>query len=135
MLSKPFSKGNHKANDKPAKDAVLKFLRSKGLDAIENPNDYGVDILVSRYEVERRNIWTDKFPYKTVHVPARKAKFLKFPIIYAVVNTNFDRVMLCSSVVIRKYPKIEVPNKSMPEGEYFYDVPIKEWTIYKIEGE
>ena len=134
MLRKPFNKKNHKANDKPAKDVVIEFLKSKGLDAIENTNDYGIDLLVSRYEVERRQIWVDEFPYRTVHIPARKAKFLKFPIIYAVVNKGFNKIMLCSSAVIRKYPKIEVPNRSVPEGEYFYDVPIKEWSIYNVEG-
>ena len=41
--------------------------------------------------------------------------------------------MLCTSEVIRKYNKIEVPNKSVPRGEYFYDVPIELWYIYNLE--
>ena len=40
--------------------------------------------------------------------------------------------MFCKSEVIKQYNLIEVPNKSVPEGEYFYDVPIKEWHIYNI---
>ncbi len=132
MIYKKFNKENHKANDKPAKDLVIKFLQSKGLDAIENPNDYGIDIMVSRYEVERRIIWKDKFPFKTVHIPSRKSKFLKYNIMYAVVNKDFDKIMLCKSSTIRKYKQIEVPNKSVPKGEYFYDVPIEEWSIYKV---
>ena len=132
MIYKKFNKENHKANDKPAKDLVIKFLQSKGLDAIENPNDYGIDVMVSRYEVERRIIWKDKFPFKTVHIPSRKSKFLKYNIMYAVVNKDFDKIMLCKSSTIRKYKQIEVPNKSVPKGEYFYDVPIEEWSIYKV---
>ena len=132
MIYKKFNKENHKANDKPAKDLVIKFLQSKGLDAIENPNDYGIDVMVSRYEVERRIIWKDKFPFKTVHIPSRKSKFLKYNIMYAVVNKDFDKIMLCKSSTIRKYKQIEVPNKSVPRGEYFYDVPIEEWSIYKV---
>ena len=132
MIYKKFNKENHKANDKPAKDLVIKFLQSKGLDAIENPNDYGIDVMVSRYEVERRTIWKDKFPFKTVHIPSRKSKFLKYNIMYAVVNKDFDKIMLCKSSTIRKYKQIEVPNKSVPKGEYFYDVPIEEWSIYKV---
>tara|TARA_R100001594_G_scaffold47307_1_gene80228 strand:+ start:3115 stop:3513 length:399 start_codon:yes stop_codon:yes gene_type:complete len=132
VIYKKFNKENHKANDKPAKDLVIKFLQSKGLDAIENPNDYGIDIMVSRYEVERRIIWKDKFPFKTVHIPSRKSKFLKYNIMYAVVNKDFDKIMLCKSSTIRKYKQIEVPNKSVPKGEYFYDVPIEEWSIYKV---
>ena len=130
MINKKFNKKSHAVNDKPAKDLVIKFLKSKGLDAMENPNDYGIDIMVSRYEVERREIWVNSFPFKTVHIPARKAKFLKYNIIYAIVNKDFSKIMLCTSEIIRKYNKIEVPNKSVPRGEYFYDVPIEEWNTY-----
>ena len=132
MINKKFNKESHAANDKPSKDLVIKFLKSKGLDAIENPNDYGIDIMVSRYEVERREIWTDNFPFKTVHIPARKAKFLKYNIVYAIVNKNFNKIMLCRSEVIRQCNRIEVPNKSVPAGEYFYDVPIEQWYVYDL---
>ena len=132
MINKKFNKESHAANDKPSKDLVIKFLKSKGLDAIENPNDYGIDIMVSRYEVERREIWTDNFPFKTVHIPARKAKFLKYNIVYAIVNKDFNKIMLCRSEVIRQCNRIEVPNKSVPAGEYFYDVPIEQWYIYNL---
>ena len=132
MINKESNKESHAANDKPAKDLVIKFLKSKGLDAMENPNDYGIDIMVSRYEVERREIWTNKFPFQTVHIPARKEKFLKYNIIYAIVNKDFNKIMLCTSEIIRQYNKIEVPNRSVQTGEYFYDVPIKEWSTYNL---
>ena len=133
MIYKEFNKESHAANDKPAKDLVINFLKSKGLDAMENPDKYGIDIVVPRYEVERREIWIDEFPFKTVHIPARKEKFLKHSIVYAVVNKDFDKIMFCRSEVIRQYNLIEVPNKSVPEGEYFYDVPIEKWRIYNTE--
>ena len=132
MINKKFNKESHAANDKPSKDLVIKFLKSQGLDAIENPNDYGIDIMVSRYEVERREIWTNNFPFKTVHIPARKAKFLKYNIVYAIVNKDFNKIMLCRSEVIRQCNKIEVPNKSVPAGEYFYDVPSEQWYVYNL---
>jgi len=133
MIYKEFNKESHAANDKPAKDLVINFLKSKGLDAMENPDKYGIDIVVPRYEVERREIWIDEFPFKTVHIPARKEKFLKHSIVYVVVNKDFDKLMFCKSEVIRQYNLIEVPNKSVPEGEYFYDVPIEKWRIYNTE--
>ena len=132
MIYKEFNKESHAANDKPAKDLVINFLKSKGLDAMENPDKYGIDIIVPRYEVERREIWIDKFPFKTVHIPARKEKFLKHSIVYVVVNKDFNKIMFCKSEVIRQYNLIEVPNKSIPKGEYFYDVPIEKWRIYNI---
>ena len=130
MIYKEFHKESHAGNDKPAKDLVINFLKSKGLDAVENPDKYGIDIVVPRYEVERREIWIDEFPFKTVHIPARKEKFLKHSIIYVVVNKDFNKLMFCRSEIIRQYNLIEVPNKSVPEGEYFYDVPIEKWRIY-----
>ena len=133
MIYKEFNKESHAANDKPAKDLVINFLKSKGLDAMENPDKYGIDIVVPRYEVERREIWIDEFPFKTVHIPARKEKFLKHSIVYVVVNKDFNKMMFCRSEIIRQYNLIEVPNKSVPEGEYFYDVPIEKWRIYNTE--
>ena len=130
MIYKEFNEESHAANDKPAKDLVINFLKSKGLDAMENPDKYGIDIVVPRYEVERREIWIDEFPFKTVHIPARKEKFLKHSIVYVVVNKDFNKMMFCRSEIIRQYNLIEVPNKSVPEGEYFYDVPIEKWRIY-----
>ena len=132
MIYKQFNKESHAANDKPAKDLVINFLKSKGLDAMENPDKYGIDIVVPRYEVERREIWIDEFPFKTVHIPARKEKFLKHSIVYVVVNKDFNKIMFCRSEVIRQYDLVEIPNKSVPEGEYFYDVPIEKWCIYNI---
>ena len=130
MIYKKFNEESYATNDRPAKDLVINFLKSKGLDAVENPDKYGIDIVVPRYEVERREIWIDEFPFKTVHIPARKEKFLKHSIVYVVVNKDFDKIMFCRSEVIRQYNLIEVPNKSIPEGEYFYDVPIEKWHVF-----
>ena len=133
MIYKKFNKENHDANDKPAKDLVISFLKSRGIDASENPDKYGIDIITPRYEVERRDIWKINFPFKTVHVPARKEKFLKHNIIYAIVNKDFNRIMCCESSTITQCNLVEVPNKSVPQGEYFYDVPVELWYIYNLE--
>ena len=130
MINKEFNKESHAANDKPAKDLVIRFLQSKGIDATENPDKYGIDIIAPRYEVERREIWIDNFPFKTVHIPARKKKFLNYSIVYAVVNRDFNKIMFCTSEIIKQSNLIEVPNKSVPKDEYFYDVPIEQWHIY-----
>ena len=132
MINKEFNKESHAANDKPAKDLVIRFLQSKGIDATENPDKYGIDIIAPRYEVERREIWIDNFPFKTVHIPARKKKFLNYSIVYAVVNRDFNKIMFCTSEIIKQSNLIEVPNKSVPKDEYFYDVPLEEWYVYNI---
>jgi len=135
--TKPFSKGNHAANDKAGKKVVIEFLKSKGIQAIENPDEYGIDVLAAGYEVERRTIKRPYWPYPTVHVPYRKDKFFKWKCIYAVVvhhivnNDIYDSLMFCPSDVVAKSPVVEVPNKSVEKDEYFFDVPFKEWTVLK----
>jgi len=137
-VRKPFSKSNHNANDGAGKKVVIDFLRSRGIDAMENPDDYGIDLMVAKYEVERRTIYTDKWPYKTVHVPERKEKFFKYNIYYVVVmhhetkTKTFDTLLFCETDVIKKYPLVEVPNKSVSKGEYFYDVPLSEWKEFNV---
>tara|TARA_R100001510_G_scaffold16650_1_gene14031 strand:- start:1032 stop:1457 length:426 start_codon:yes stop_codon:yes gene_type:complete len=129
---KPFSKGNHAVNDTLGKEVVLKFLRSKGINAIENPDDYGVDIMAPIYEVERRTIYQANWPYNTVHVPERKTKFLVHDIYYVVVirhetDKPHNSLMFCKSNIIRKCNIVIVPNNSVPDGEGFYDVPVGFW--------
>jgi len=132
-VRKPFSKGNHAANDPIGKKIVLSYLQDHGVKAIENPDQYGVDLMAPRYEVERRTIHTKQWPYDTVHVPERKTKFLNSDIYYVVVvhhkldSKEWDTFMVCDSKTIRKCNLVEVPNNSVPEGEYFYDVPINFW--------
>ena len=54
-VRKPFSPGNHRANDAIGKKAVLQLLKRMGVEAEENPNPYGVDLIVKHrtrtYEV------------------------------------------------------------------------------------
>lgn len=132
-VRKPFSKGNHAANDPIGKKIVLNYLQDHGVKAIENPDKYGVDLMAPRYEVERRTIHSKQWPYDTVHVPERKTKFLNNDIYYVVVvhhelaSKEWDTFMVCDSKTIRKCNLVEVPNNSVPEGEYFYDVPINFW--------
>jgi len=143
---KPFSKQAYARNDASGKKAVLRFLKSQGLDAWENPDIYGIDLIVNGtshvgkvfdnmpIEVERRAIWIgDSFPYETVHIPERKTKFLtKGPMLYAVVNKFYNKVIFCSNSIISQYLPLEVPNKAVSHNEFFYNVPTQYWTSYDI---
>ena len=134
---KPFNREVWAANDAIGKKAVLQVLKSLDITADENPNPYGIDLVVrdseDTYEVERRTIWETQWPFDTVHIPERKHKFMKPGMTYAVVNKDCDKVMMCPSETILLYPQREVKNTAVASGEYFYDVPLGEWTIYDIE--
>jgi len=135
-VRKPFNKAAHASNDSIGKQTVLKLLKSMDVEAEENSNPYGVDIILKEgygtYEVERRPIWDETWPFPTVHIPERKTKFLIPDMTYAVVNRDGNKVMLCSSETILKYEQLEVPNKEVVVGEYFYDVPLSEWKVYDV---
>ena len=143
-IHKPFDVDNYNANDASGKEAVIRFLQTQGLSAEENPDKYGIDLIANGttyngqvfdnvpVEVERRIIWNKNFPFSTVHVPERKTKFLKHYMLYAVVNLNYDKVMFCTSNIIKQYEPIEVPNKSIANDEYFYNVPLNLWKTYDI---
>ena len=138
-VRKPFSPGNHASNDAIGKNAVLDYLHSINIPAEENPDKYGIDLIVPgysiTYEVEHRIIWKDEWPHSTVHIPERKSKFMKDKMIYAVVNKDCTKIMFCRSEVIRKYKPVEVPNKAVSKGEHFYDVPLQLWTIRSVAND
>ncbi len=109
-------KGRHEIEDKGEKIELFVFE-----EPIENPNDYGIDIMAPVYEVERRTIKSEKWPYQTVHVPKRKTKFLK-PNTWYVVNIHHDlgdlsadTLLFCSKKKIAKCPVFEFPNRSIPK--------------------
>ena len=147
-IRKPFSQQLHEENDPKARQAVIQFVTQQGLSAKENPNIYGIDLSISGIaasgyvyddmpvEVERRECWkNNSFPFPTVHIPARKKKFFKTNILYAIVNKTYNKFMFCCSDHIINHELREVSNKYIAEGEYFYDVPLKEWgKVYEKEG-
>ena len=136
---KPFNKEAWAANDAVGKKAVLQVLKSMDIQAKENPNPYGIDLLVKgskdTYEVERRTIWEVEWPFDTVHIPERKNKFMQPGMTYAVVNKDCNKVMMCPSETIIQYPQREIRNTAVASGEYFYDVPLGEWTMHQIDKE
>ena len=60
---KPFNVDTYTAHDASGKQTVLKLLKQLGIEAEENPDRYGVDILGksvdNTWEVEKRPKWVD----------------------------------------------------------------------------
>ena len=138
-VTKPFNPKAHARSDGPGKQAVIKYLKTIGIEAIENPNKFGIDLIVPgsdvTYEVEQRSIWYTNWFYTSVHVPARKKKFMQDKMIYAVVNRDGTKILFCPSEIIREYIPEEVPNRAVGSGEYFYDVPLNKWTLREVSNE
>ena len=133
MTTKQFNQALHDQYDPPARDAVTKWVKMKwGLECRENPNVYGVDLLVYRadklvgyIEVEVRG-W-DYCHYPTIHVGLRKEKLFQQdrPVLFFALTHDLIHAYWAKAQVIEGSPLIEVKNIEVPAGELFFDVPVK----------
>lgn len=134
-VRKPFDSALFKANDGPAREAVLSWLARERPTWIENPDPYGIDLLlkwngrvVLGLEVERRHNWRSGavFPFATIHVPARKLKYasLGFPTYFMATNRPMTHGLVLPFAMIANMASVEVRNKYVEQGEVFVDVPV-----------
>ena len=133
MKTKPFSQEVHDACDPVAREAIIGYMASKwNLTATPNPNKYKVDLIVENEfmvpvgyaEIEMRD-W-ESCPFPTIHIPSRKKKLFDndMPTNYFVVSKGLKKAWWCKTDDILNSPLVEVPNKDVKSGEYFYDVSI-----------
>jgi hypothetical protein len=87
-LRKPFNQALHDQYDPPAREAVTKWVKMKwGLECRENPNVYGVDLLVYRADKLVGYIEVEVRGWRTATIP---------PFIVRSVKRNyFSKISLC----------------------------------------
>lgn len=133
MITKKFNQALHDQYDPPARKAVTDWVKMKwGLECRENPNVYGVDLLVHRaeklvgyIEVEVRG-W-DYCHYPTIHLASRKDKLFQQdqPVLFFALTQNLKNAYWMKAELVKSCPLIEVKNTEVSAGELFFDVPIK----------
>ena len=133
MITKQFNQALHDQYDPPAREAVTKWLKMKrGLECRENPNVYGVDLLVYKLgklvgyiEVEVRS-WA-YCHYPTIHVAQRKDKLFQQdrPVLFFALTQDLTHAYWAKAEKVQESPLIEVKNSEVAAGEMFYDVPVK----------
>ena len=133
MITKKFNQALHDQYDPPARKAVTDWVKMKwGLECRENPNVYGVDLLVYRadklvgyIEVEVRG-W-DYCRYPTIHLASRKEKLFQQdqPVLFFALTQNLKNAYWMKAELVKGCPLIEVKNTEVSAGELFFDVPIK----------
>jgi hypothetical protein len=137
--NKKFDPKLHEQADEPAKTVTKFYVGRFGYDAEDNPNIYGVDLIVPDVcyiEVERRFMWKegDKFPFWNLHIPHRKRKFfnLDMPTLVFTWNYALTHFIRLHEDVIKNSPVIEKATEAMPEGEHFYEVNLSQGKIVKF---
>ncbi len=126
--------------DAPARQKASSFWVSQGYTCVDHEDEFGVDLVVEKddvrfyCEVEVKAVWHGlEFMYETLHIPARKAKFLNKPTQFMVFNNSLTRAAIVGRKQLLKSPLVEVPNLKVAFGEKFFDVPKKELFFVPIE--
>ena len=133
-----FNKQAYLACDNKAKTAVRSYLDSKGI-LTNIREDYGPDIqswISVSHEVEIKSSWDDEWPtnWSTVHIPYRKKKYLENGrrIAFWVLNKDCSKAWHIDGRHMKEAYVKNIPNTRYPEGENFYDIPIKLCNLIEI---
>lgn len=132
-IRKAFDQDLHDKHDPRGRAAAIKYFAKKGYEFVENPDKYGIDLVYPEkrcgLEVEVKREWGDEdFIFSTVHVESRKGEMLQHPGPAAIMvfNSTLTLAWVISGRTVLKSPLVEVKNKEVASGEYFYDVSVKE---------
>lgn len=135
-MYKVFQQNDFNKYDEAARAAAKRFWSSVGYDCEDNPDDYGVDLVVTGQnkmffcEVEVKTVWHGvQFKYPTIHLPVRKAKFLTKPTQFMIFNNSLTHAAIFGRKVVLDSPCVEVSNVKISHGEKFFDVPFEKATF------
>lgn len=138
---KRFDEALYNEND-PSKFIALEFLKRKGMEAIINPDKFGVDIIVNDKigcEVEVKLGWeTEVFPFDTLDLSERKQKFAiqyeknNKPLYFIIFNKLKNRALLVNRKSLKEERLITKKTK-FTNNENFFRIPLKEVLLIKVE--
>jgi len=137
MSGKRFSKRLFESNDELARETAEYLKDFFGVDSWEDSeNRYTIDRVghrngqpVLNVEVEIKQHWKDgheTFPYPDVNLPERKEKYfdLDLPTYFVIFSADCRGAVIFSDRVVKKCPKVEVPNRYVRNGELFFKIPV-----------
>ena len=120
-MLKYFDKFQYALHGAHAKEAVQKFWVTPAYECIENPHEYGVDLLVEGKgrkfgcEVEVKTGWHGpEFNYPILRIPFRKQKFTDDRVTFFVLNSGRTHAAVVSRQKLLKSPVVQVKNKMAP---------------------
>ena len=141
---KRFDPVAYKKSDGLAKECITKYLERVGHDVLPPEEDYGVDlqstywdggILHEHYhEVEMKHMWEGEWPtaWKDIHIPFRKQRLLnkvydkdqEANFYFYIIRGDCKVAWRMDATIVKDSPVVEVPNRAVRKGEYFFKVPV-----------
>jgi hypothetical protein len=133
-VHKPFDKALYNRFDGPAKEAVCQHLSLSGYVVTIPPENYGADLYAVKqmvkiyHEVEVSRSWKEaKHPFFLGSIPERKIRLARLhinePLYFWMLRLDLKRALIFPGFRLRDKFLVEVPNKIIDEGEYFYRIP------------
>ncbi len=139
-MKKRFDKALYDKYDKAARQRTQLHLERKGYKVREHPDHYAQDLIATKggkdllVECEVKVVWdTDKFPYDTVQLPERKKKFFVEPTLFYIWNNKLNKAITFFSEDVKHLTPVEVPNKYVCKGEYFFQIPMDLTKTIKVK--
>jgi hypothetical protein len=136
---KRFDKTLHASHDWAAKNAVIEWLEADDWEVVENPDIYGVDLIAERenqrllVEVEIKRGWTGSFPFKSLHIPKRKEKFIAPGVVFMVLDFTLTQAYVVTAETLQRCSLIEKNTSLTREPDQFFEVPLTWAFLYDIE--
>ena len=133
-----------KQNDKLARKVGKAYWKSLDRVAIDNPDRYGPDLVVDGVcycEMEIKRAWKGKdFKYKTCQIPHRKAKYLdkdkySMQTHFLILNNEQEYAFFIKGEDVEASPVVEVPNRYVPSGEMFFQVPLNKLKLVELKND
>ena len=117
--------------DAAAKSVAQSFWQRLGYQCIENPDVYGVDLLVkgkgkkfgSEVEVKQSRHGAE-FPFPSLHIPHRKKRFTEGSNSFFVLNNGITHAAIFSRKIVIPSPVDLIKNYKVPTGKQFYCIPV-----------
>ncbi len=140
--TKRFSESLHSKFDAKAREKAKAFIeREYGFEVVDNPDPYGPDLMAydgERFagyvECEVKDVWKGRrFPFQTIQFPKRKSKFLTDAILFVMFNSKMNRCLIVDGRDLEKAKLVEVSNKYVKKGEFFYQVKANDVTFFNTE--
>lgn len=133
-VRKEFEADLYNLYDSPAKEAMRIHLTAYGHIVTVPPENYGVDLysevgdLKMYHEVEVSEGWKkNEHPFHMGSIPERKYRLCQMlkgkPLYFWMLRFDLGRAVVFSSAKVHERWLVEVPNKKVPKGEYFYRIP------------
>lgn len=133
-VRKRFDRELHRSNDEQAKRLVRFMLDNTEFEVKESEDPYSVDLRIfyagvhiANIECEIKRVWQGKFPYDSLQIPYRKAKYCGLGQItfFIIFDNEGKQYMLVDSETMQDSPVAVVHNKYVENGEKFFQVPVK----------